>query len=67
VYADPTLTNAMLNPPAVNPRLDRHHLRGKVPTWAGLTHTWATADTYGDRVVGIYAQILAWLQDRARI
>jgi hypothetical protein len=67
VYADPTLTNAMLNPPAVNPRLDQHHLKGEVPTWAGLTHTWATADTYGDRVVGIYAQILAWLTDRARI
>jgi hypothetical protein len=67
VYADPTLTNAMLNPPAVNPRLDQHHLKGEVTTWAGLTGTWATAKTYGDRVLGIYAQMLAWLQDHARI
>jgi hypothetical protein len=67
VYADPNLTNAALDPPAVNPRLDRHHLKGKVPLWAGLTHTWATADTYADRVLGIYAQMLAWLMDRARI
>lgn len=67
VYADANLTNAALSPPAVNPRLDRHHLKGKVPLWAGLTHTWATADTYADRVLAIYAQMLAWLTDRARI
>jgi hypothetical protein len=67
VYADPTLTNAMLDPPVVNPRLDRHHLKGEVTTWGGLTGTWATAKTYGDRVLGIYAQMLAWLQDHARI
>jgi hypothetical protein len=56
VYADPHLT-----------KLDRHHLKGKVPTWAGLTHTWATADTYGDRILQIYEQMLGWLTDRARI
>jgi hypothetical protein len=67
VYADATLTNAALNPPAVNPKLDRHHLKGKVTTWAGLTGTWATARTYGDRILVIYEQILAWLTDRARI
>ena len=67
VYADPTLTNSMLNPPAVNPKLDRHHLKGKVPTWGGLTGTWATARTYGDRILGIYAEILAWLTDKAKI
>jgi hypothetical protein len=67
VYADPTLRNADLNPPAVNPKLDRHHLKGEVPTWDGLTHTWATADRYGDRILQIYAQILAWLTDRADI
>ncbi len=54
VYADPNLTNAALNPPAVNPKLDRHHLKGKVTTWAGLTGTWATARTYGDRILAIY-------------
>src|SRR4051812_16959472 len=37
VYADAPLTNSMLTPPAVNPKLDRHHLKGKVPTWGGLT------------------------------
>jgi hypothetical protein len=67
VYADPTLMNADLNPPVVNPKLDRHHLKGKVPTWGGLTGTWATARTYGDRILAIYEQILAWLTDRARI
>ena len=67
VYADPRLTNAALNPPAVNPKLDQHHLKGKVTTWAGLTHTWATADTYGDRILGIYEQMLAWLTDRANV
>jgi hypothetical protein len=67
VYADPGLTNAALNPPVVNPKLDRHHLKGTVPTWAGLTGTWATARTYGDRILAIYGEILAWLTDRARI
>lgn len=57
----------MLNPPAVNPKLDRHHLKGKVPTWAGLTGTWATARTYGDRIIAIYSEILAWLTDQAKI
>ena len=63
----PNLTNAALNPPAVNPKLDRHHLKGEVTTWAGLTGTWATARTYGDRILEIYAEILAWLTDRADI
>jgi hypothetical protein len=67
VYADPNLTNAMLDPPAVNPRLDRHHLKGEVTTWAGLTGTWATARTYGDRILAIYAQMLSWLMERDRI
>jgi hypothetical protein len=67
VYADPTLTNAALNPPAVNPKLDKHHLKGDVPLWSGLTGTWATAQTYADRVLAIYAQMLAWLMDRAKI
>jgi hypothetical protein len=67
VYADATLTNSMLNPPAVNPKLDRHHLKGKVTTWAGLTGTWATARTYGDRILAIYEEMLAWLTDRADI
>jgi hypothetical protein len=67
VYADANLTNAALNPPAVNPKLDQHHLRGMVTTWAGLTGTWATARTYGVRILEIYEQILGWLTDRAKI
>jgi hypothetical protein len=67
VYADPTVTNASFNPPPVVANLDQHSLKGKVPTWNGLTHTWATADAYGDRILQIYAQMLAWLTDRASI
>ena len=67
VYADAHLTNAELNPPAVDPKLDHHFLKGKVTTWNGLTHTWATADAYGDRILEIYEQILGWLTDRARV
>ena len=67
VYADPKLTNAQLNPPAVDPKLDRHFLKGKVPTWGGLTHTWATANAYGDRILRLYETILAWNMDRANL
>ena len=67
VYADPNVTNASFNPPPVIANLDRHSLKGRVPTWNGLTHTWATADAYGDRILGIYAQMLGWLTDRADI
>jgi hypothetical protein len=67
VYADPSVTNASFNPPPVVANLDQHHLKGRVPTWNGLTHTWATADAYGDRILQIYAQMLGWLTDRADI
>ena len=67
VYADPNVTNASFNPPPVVANLDHHSLKGKVPTWNGLTHTWATANAYGDRIIEIYAQILAWLTDRADV
>jgi len=67
VYADAQLTNSQLTPAAVNPKLDQHSLKGKVTTWNGLTHTWATADAYGDRILEIYEQILGWLTDRAQI
>ena len=67
VYADAGLTNSQLTPAAVNSKLDQHHLKGKVTTWNGLTHTWATADAYGDRILEIYEQILGWLTDRAQI
>lgn len=65
IYADATATNASFNPPPVVANLDQHHLRGRVPTWNGLTHTWATADTYADRILSIYQSMLGWLTDRA--
>ena len=65
VYAQPGLRNSMLGHPAVDPRLDTHFLKGRVQTWGGLTHTWATADGYGDRILAIYCEMLAWLTDRA--
>lgn len=67
VYAQPGLRNSMLGHPAVDPRLDTHFLKGKVQTWGGLTHTWATADGYGDRILAIYCEMLAWLTDRADV
>jgi len=65
VYAQPGLRNWMLGHPPVNPRLDTHFLKGRVPTWGGLTRTWATASGYGDRIIEIYCEMLAWLTDRA--
>ena len=67
MYADPTVTNASFDPPPVVANLDQHLLKGRVPTWNGLTHTWATADAYGDRILQIYGQMLGWLTDRADI
>ncbi len=65
VYAQPGLRNSMLGNPAVDPRLDTHYLKGKVQTWSGLTGTWATARAYGDRIIEIFSEMLAWLTDRA--
>ena len=67
VYADANLRNGDLNPPAVDPRLDRHFLKGRVTTWAALSGTWATAAGYGERILAIYTEMLAWLTDRARL
>ena len=67
VYADATVNDASFNPPPVIANLDRHSLKGRVPTWNGLTHTWATADAYGDRILQIYGQMLGWLTDRVSI
>jgi hypothetical protein len=67
VYAQPGLRNSMLGHPAVDPRLDTHYLKGRVQTWGGLTHTWATANGYGDRILAIYCDMLGWLTDRADV
>jgi hypothetical protein len=65
VYADADFTAASLSVPVVLGDLDHHFLKGRVTTWNQLTHTWATADTYGDRILSIYEGILGWLTDRA--
>ncbi len=67
VYSDPGFTAASLSVPVVLGDLDHHFLKGRVPTWNGLTHTWATADRYGDRILEIYEGILGWLTDRAAL
>jgi len=61
VYADPTMTAARFAHPPVDPNMDHNFRKGQAPTWNGLTHTWATADAYGDRILAIYYQILDWL------
>ena len=67
VYADPNASSAQFPGGPLMPNLDRHFLKGKVPTWNALTHTWATANAYGDRILGIYEQMLGWLTDRAQL
>lgn len=63
VYADPTITVARFAHPPVDPNMDRNFRKGQAPTWAGLTHTWATADGYGDAILAVYERILGWVTD----
>jgi len=63
VYADPTITVARFAHPPVDPNMDQNFRKGQAPTWAGLTHTWATADGYGDAILGVYETILGWVTD----
>jgi hypothetical protein len=64
-YADRTTTNARLAHPPADCCFDTFFLRGKVTTWGGLTGTWATASGYGDRILDLYREMLAWLTRRA--
>lgn len=63
VYADPAITVAQFAHPPVDPNMDRNFRKGQAPTWAGLTHTWATADGYGDAILAVYERILGWVTD----
>lgn len=65
VYADPGLTPTSLGEPAIKPDLFSHFLKGKVATWEALGGTWATGAGYGDAILGIYEQMLAWTTDHA--
>src|SRR4029079_18158948 len=67
VYSDPNFSSAKLPAPPVLSGLDSHFLKGRVPTWNALTHTWATADAYGDRILQIYEQMLARLTEHTDI
>jgi hypothetical protein len=60
-YADRTTTNARLAHPPADCCFDTFFLRGKVTTWGALTGTWATASGYGDRILDLYREMLAWL------
>lgn len=57
-YADPTVTAATLANPSVLQNFDRFGLRGNAARWSDLTHRWATADGYGDKILLLYVDIL---------
>ncbi|MCU1457623.1 MAG: Mannosyl-glycoprotein endo-beta-N-acetylglucosaminidase, partial [Actinomycetia bacterium] len=58
-YADRSATAAGLTYAPVLPNFDSFYLQGAASTWNGLTGRWATAANYGDKIIGIYVQILS--------
>jgi len=62
-YAEPGVTESMLANPAVLPKFDQFGLKGRAPTWAGLTGTWATSTTYAPKIFSVYYGILEWVTD----
>ncbi|MFN8035504.1 MAG: glucosaminidase domain-containing protein [Acidimicrobiia bacterium] len=60
-YADPTVTSLTLKNPPVLQNYDRFGLRGDAPRWTDLTHRWATADGYGDRILLLYVDIMKYV------
>jgi hypothetical protein len=62
-YADPNMTAENLGHPPVDPKLLDFFLKGRAPTWAGLTGTWATSTTYAPKIFEVYLRILAWVTD----
>jgi hypothetical protein len=62
-YADASITAANLGHPPVDPKLPSFFLRGRAPTWRGLTGTWATSTTYAPKIFDVYFRILAWATD----
>ncbi len=61
VYADPKITVARFAHPPVDPNMDQNFRKGQARTWAGLTHTWATADGYANSILRVYYEILDWV------
>jgi hypothetical protein len=62
-YADASITATNLGHPPVDPKLPNFFLRGRAPTWSGLTGTWATSTTYAPKIFDVYFRILAWVTD----
>ncbi len=62
-YADATVTATNLGNPPVDPKLPSFFLKGRSPTWNGLTGTWATSTTYAPKIFELYFRILAWVSD----
>ena len=58
-YADRSATAARLTYPPVLPNFDTFGLQGSAPTWNDLTGRWASATDYGDKILGVYVQILS--------
>ena len=48
--------------PLVDPRL--HGPAGCCPTWGDLTRKWATAPTYGPRIMAIYTDLMGYALQR---
>jgi hypothetical protein len=60
-YGDPTVTEAKLHHPLVDPRFNLVSPKGKAPTWEQFGNgIWATDPNYSSKVLGIYAQITSW-------
>jgi hypothetical protein len=60
-YADPTVTTAKLANPNVDPRFHLVLPKGKARTWEQFGGgIWATDPGYAAKVLGIYAQIVAY-------
>ena len=62
-YADPTVTATNLGNPPVDPKIPSFFLKGRAPTWNGLTGTWATSTTYAPKIFELYFRMLAWVSD----
>jgi hypothetical protein len=62
-YADASITATNLGHAPVDPKLPSFFLRGRAPTWRGLTGTWATSTTYAPKIFDVYFRILAWATD----
>jgi hypothetical protein len=60
-YGDPTVTEAKLHHPLVDPRFNLVTPKGKAPTWDQFGNgIWASAPNYATAVLAMYGKIQAW-------